>query len=351
MENVVVSRNVQLNILWANIETSLGGRYNRPMDGKIIYLCAVCGKPLTRPHSYGGRTFCDFHISAFYEDLPEFWRVTAITFGIGIVVVTVLALSNIIAPPNIGTTARIVTGIGVCCVIPATWILLWYRLQSSKNTELSSFFLVVIIIGVLFAAAVTHPLSLSVFGLEQWFSRTSPTNRFVGSILLNGFFHLFVIYGMVRYFAWFHPSFTNRSYGVVLTLAACWGYATTLNIFYVIDHGGLNLLSGSLRLLSQLCAFVAPSIILGYFLGMNRFEDLPPYFLAVGLAVSACLNGLLLYAGSELNYVGLSLTQNGFSPWPGALVNLLSVLASSIIVSGLLRRQNALTRARVEMGI
>jgi hypothetical protein len=82
-------------------------------------------------------------------------------------------------------------------------------------------------------------------------------------------------------------------------------------------------------------------------LGRNRFEDLPIVYLTSGLGIAALLNGVLLYAGTELNNIRLGIDQDGFSPWPGFVFSMAVLIATYAAVYGLTRRHNALTRARL----
>ena len=269
--------------------------------------------------------------------------------GLGALLLTVagLLIADLIFGARLNADMRILAGMAFVSLSPLVWITLYYRSSRRNRAGASPWPPLLFALGSLVAVAVTHPIFSSIIELELWLSRTNATNRFLAHILLNGFFHMFVLYALVRYLSWDHPSFDHRVHGLVLTLSACLGYATALNFFFIIDHEGLTILYGGLRLISQLCAFVAPALILGYFLGINRFEDMPFYYLSAGLLLSAVANGLLLYAGSELNYVGLSLTQTGFSPWPGFVASVLALVATGATIYGLLRRQNALARARL----
>jgi len=125
-------------------------------------------------------------------------------------------------------------------------------------------------------------------------------------------------------------------------------YAATLAVLYLLDHGTLTLLSGNLRLLTIQASIIASSIILGYFVGQNRFQDMPPFYLSLGVAVSAVINGLLLFASTELDNSSLGITQSGFSPWPGIVASMLALAGAFALISGLMRRQNSIIQARLE---
>jgi hypothetical protein len=64
--------------------------------------------------------------------------------------------------------------------------------------------------------------------------------------------------------------------------------------------------------------------------------------------MAAGINGLLLFAGVELNSVGLSITNDAYSPWPGMVLSLVILIVTYVTILGLLRRHNSLTKARLE---
>ena len=120
-----------------------------------------------------------------------------------------------------------------------------------------------------------------------------------------------------------------------------------INALFIIDRNGLTFLNGGLHTLTHFAPYLAPSLILGYFLGRNRFEDLPFYYLTAGVALATFVNGLLLYVANELNLGPLRIASDGFAPWPGFIVNMIVLLIVYAAVFGLLKRHNSLTRARI----
>ncbi len=123
-----------------------------------------------------------------------------------------------------------------------------------------------------------------------------------------------------------------------------------MNTLFVLESGGLVLVNGSFRLIAQMSAYLVGSLVIGFFLGRNRFEDMPVYYMSAGMTLAALLTGTLLYASAELNRIRLNLTSDGFSPWPGLVFSLAVLALTYGAVYGLLRRHNALTRARLERG-
>jgi RsiW-degrading membrane proteinase PrsW (M82 family) len=245
-------------------------------------------------------------------------------------------------------TIRFIIGIGLSVLPGLAWLFFIYRNATRTHTEIPALLLIVFVLAALFAAAIVRPLLYSLINLDDWLASTTPSNRFLGSILIGGFSHAFVLYAIVRYTVWQTPAFTRRVDGVLYELAAGWGYTSAFNLLFVLDQGGLTLLNGSLRLITQTGAYLSASLIIGYFLGRNRFENLPFFYLGLGFVLAAIINGLLLYAGSELNNIRLGFDQSGFSPWPGLVVVLLVLALSFGTVYGLFRRHNALTKARLE---
>ena len=310
--------------------------------------CTVCDKEDSTIRSYGGRDYCETHIHLFYEDSRELWQACILTFGSIIVTIISSAIFSILAPSDLSGTSLPVAGM-IASVIPGVvWIVSLYRYGRLWNGAISPLVPIVSVTGILSAAAISHPFSNNLIGLGLWLTKTTALNRLLGDILLGGLFHTYVIFMIVRIAGWTHATFYNRVTGITLTLAVTVGYSTMLCLMYVFDSGGLLVLSGNLRLVSMLCSLIAPGLVLGYFVGISRFEDLPFTQLTIGFGSAAALNGLLTYISTETGYVGLSLTQNGFSPWPGAVICMVITIGTFIAVYGLIQRQNHIAQARIE---
>jgi RsiW-degrading membrane proteinase PrsW (M82 family) len=310
--------------------------------------CTVCGQLLARNLEYKRRYYCDIHYSLFYQDTRPVWRASTLTLGILAAMLVALAIGSQVSPETFGSVTPPSTGILFVVFPVLVWFAALYRIGARIQFRLTALPVTIFVLAALLSAAVTRPFLHSIVNLDTWLGQTTSTNRLMGDILLNGFTHTFTIYALMRYIVWDSPAFARRTDGVMFALAASWGYATLVNILYVIDLGGVTLLNGGLRLITQLCTFLVTGLILGYFLGRNRFEDMPVYHLSVGLILSATVNGFLLYAGSALNLTSLSLTQSGFSPWPGVALSMGILILSFTTIRGLLQRQNALTQAKLE---
>jgi len=309
--------------------------------------CTVCGRQLSERQEYGGRPYCSIHLAMFPQDLPFVWQASTLTFGTILLLVVGLAIASRIALVTNFIIRTPVVGVALALAPGLTWLALLYRAAARRQITLSPLLPTLLILAALVAAGIGRPLLLGFLNLDLWLSQTSPSNRFLGNVLLYGFEYAFTLYALIRYTVWRTPIFTHRIDGVLYGLAASWGYGSIFLLISVLEQGGITPLNGGLRILNRLGAYLAPGLVIGYFLGRNRFEDMPIYYLSAGLSMAGVLNGIMLYAGTELNNIRLGIDQDGFSPWPGLVFSMLVLAATYASVYGLTRRHNALTRARI----
>jgi hypothetical protein len=318
------------------------------MTGQLYSQCTVCKRTVEKSREFGRRQYCEEHFAAFTQDMPSLWQACGITFGLLVILIALVGIGGGILDFKPSRAVTVAIGFALALLPPAFWMSTLYQFARRHRHSLSPLLPTLFLLGALLAAAFTRPVLYDMLNFPDWLSRAGQTNRLLGSILLTGFLHMFLLYALVRYTIWRTPVFTNRADGLLYTVSAEWGYASMLAALFVIDRDGITLLNGGLRVITLLPAYLAPALIVGYFLGRNRFEDMPFYYLTSGLCMAAVLNGLLLYAGTELNNVSLSFTEDAYSPWPGMIFNVLALAISYGAIVGLLRRHNALTRAQLE---
>lgn len=321
------------------------------MSTDIRTHCTICGQALSAPLEYRGRRYCNTHFDLFYQDTRPLWRANLLTFGLMALIVFGLAIGNEIMRGQPGAITLRGVGLLLATVPAFMWLIFLYRIGARDQFHLSLLPITLFVLAALLSAAATRPFLHDIIDFDAWIGRATTSNRFLGTILLSGFTHTFMLYVLIRYIAWNSLAFVRRTDGVMYALAASWGYALVFNVLFVIDLGQPALLNGGLRLIAHLCTFLTTGLILGYFLGRNRFEDLPVYYPSVGMILAATVNGFLLYAGSALNSTRLGLTQSGFSPWPGLALNVAVLAFTYSSVYGLSQRQNTQTKARLEQGI
>jgi hypothetical protein len=321
------------------------------MSTDIRTHCSICGGVLNIPQEYRGRLYCNTHFELFYQDTRPLWRATLLTFGLMGLIVFGLAIGNEVVRDRPSATILLGVGLLISTVPAFAWLVFLYRLGARLQFHLSLLPITLLVLAALLSAAATRPFLHDIVNVDVWMGRATTSDRFWGTILLSGFTHTFMLYVLIRYVAWSSLAFVRRTDGVMYALAASWGYAAVFNILFVIDLGQPALLNGGLRLIAHLCTLLSTGLILGYFLGRNRFEDMPVYYLSAGVILAAAVNGFLLYASSALDSVSLGLTESGFSPWPGIALNIAVLALAYSSVYGLTQRQNALTKARLEQGI
>lgn len=308
--------------------------------------CTVCGRSDPDGREYGRRPYCVEHLNAFVADVPAVWQASTLAFGTLLLLIIATGIASAILPPTQTISAAVAV---VLITLPGlVWLTALYRFSRQTGADVTPLLPTVMLIGALIAAAAIRPLLHNLLEIPQWLSLTTQSNRLLGNLLINGFINSFVIYSIVRFTVWRTPVFVHRVDGVVFAVGVGWGYTTMLASLYLLDQGGITVLNGSLRALSMLCANLAPAYILGFFLGRNRFEDMPFFYLTSGLAMAAGINGLLLFATVELNNVALGVTQDAYDAWPGMILAAVLLIATYATIFGLMRRHNGLTRARLE---
>lgn len=283
----------------------------------------------------------------FTEDVPPIWRASTLTFAVVLAVAAAIGVMAGIFGIELDGTGRIAASVTIAVLPGIAWMFFLYNSASRRGGDLSPLLPTIFVLAALIAAALTRPLLFELLQLDLWLTRTNALNRFFGNVLIGGPIHVFALYAIIRYTVWRTPTFEHRVDGLMFSLAAGWGYASMINALFVLDRNGLTLLNGGLFTLAHMGPYITPSLILGYFLGRNRFEDMPFYYLTAGVVLSIGLNGLLMYTASELNITRLRITADAFAPWPGFIVNMIVLALVYAAVFGLVRRHNHLTRARL----
>jgi RsiW-degrading membrane proteinase PrsW (M82 family) len=182
-----------------------------------------------------------------------------------------------------------------------------------------------------------------VFVLQNWMYTTWWV-QLLASILVIGFVQEFLVYASVRYSIYRSRDFDERVDGVIYAIAAGLGYATVLNFQYVMQHGGVDVGVGAMTVTINALAQAGFAGIIGYFLGQAKFETTPRYWLALGVALAAVLNGVFFFLEDQVTMRGLS-----FTPLNGVILAGVFAFVILAIVFFLIRRANAETMAIARM--
>jgi len=261
----------------------------------------------------------------------EFLLITSLVVFVGIV----YALDGALKPVFTASTL-LLTGVFLALVPAAIWLIFFYS-QDRLEPEPKGYVLGVFALGALFAAAVGVPLVENVFRVSHWiYANTTAT--ILGGILVVGFTQEFLKYAAVRYSIYHSNEFDEATDGVIYATAAGLGYATVLNIQFVISNGGVDLGTGVIRMAIVALAQASFSGITGYFLGRAKFESEQVWWMPLGITLAAVFNGLFNWLRGLVSQTNVSLSNVAVNPWPGLAFAAVVAFATTGIVLWLVRR-------------
>jgi protease PrsW len=261
----------------------------------------ICCVDQERPgtHAISGRWFCDDHFKKATYARAGYWRTGLIAIiGLLLFVGAVVALDAALQPQLSGA-ALVLTGLLLALVPAALWLVFFYqqdRLEPEPVGNVARMF----VIGLALAGAIGIPLTDQLFAVQNWLYRDTATT-WLASIFVTGAVEAFIIFATVRYFIFDSAEFDERTDGVIYGTAAGLGYATALNLQFILANGGAALGSGEVFVAEVALAHAAIGGLLGYFLGRAKLEQDPVWWLPVGLALAAVLNGLFLILRGQLD--------------------------------------------------
>lgn len=300
-------------------------------------ICCVCHRPLgEEAETLGGRLYCPEHYARVTAEHNGLWTSGLIEIGGVVGLSALVALLALLIKPRF--SAPVLIGIGmVLAIVPsAFWMVFFYR-QDRLEPEPKTYVIAVFALGMLLCNALAIPIVEDLFRVRDWLP-TNTLTHIVGSILVVGVVQEFLKYVAVRYSVYMTPEFDERIDGIIYASAAGLGFATVLNIHYVIANGGVDLYTGVLQMAVTALAQASFAGITGYFLGRAKFEVEPVWWQAVGVTLAAVLNGLFYWASSVITQVGL-----GINPWWGVLLAIVVAATSVVAVRLLMRRANQIT--------
>ncbi len=303
------------------------------MDAKVC--CVDHERPGT--HVIAGRWFCDEHYAKATHKRSGVWRSAAIAVvGLLVFVAVVVGLDTALKPDLTGA-GLILAGVVLALVPAALWLSFFY-LQDRLEPEPVGHVARMFVIGLALAGAVGIPLTDQLFKVQDWLYRDTLTN-ILGSIFVIGTVEAFIVFATVRYFIFDSPEFDERTDGVVYATAAGLGYATALNLQFILTSGGSALGTGEVFVAEVALAQAAFGGLLGYFLGRAKLEQEPVWWLSSGLALTALLNGLFHYVSGLVDPGTISAGGGGGLPsFTGLLAAGGLAIVVTVIVAFLINR-------------
>ena len=298
-------------------------------------LCCVCHQQPAVKY-IGQRPFCEEHYRAATYERAGIWRSLLILLVAMAAFVGLVYVGMLVVQPVFTATSLLVTGMLLAIVPALIWLAFFYQ-QDRVEPDPKGYVLGVFALGGLLAAAVGQPLLDGVFRMSQWLYADTLTTL-VGSILVVGFVQEFLKYAAVRYSIYTSPEFDEATDGVIYATAAGLGYATVLNLQFVVASGGLDLTTGVIRMVVVALAQASFAGITGYFLGRAKFESEPVWWMPLGLSLAALANGVFTWLRGQVVQGGLSLSGSAANPWLGLLLAALVAGATTGLVLWLTRR-------------
>lgn len=304
--------------------------------------CCVCHKSVgDDAPSIGNRSYCEEHYAKVGHDRSSVWRSSAVTLVALLIFAVLVIVVALVAKPELEGTALIAAGIGLALVPAVIWMVFFY-LQDLLEPEPKRYVILVFVVAALLASAVGLPVIRGLFKVQDWLGY-SLLVTLLGSILVIGFVQEFLKFAAVRYSVYMLPEFDERMDGILYGTAAGLGYATMLNIYYVVDSGGVNLEVGIVRIVVTALAQASFAGITGYFLARAKFEDEPVWWLALGLTIAAVLNGLFSVLLGGVTRTRAVLTGEMVTPWYGLVLAALFAGAILVVLLALMRRAGRMT--------
>jgi RsiW-degrading membrane proteinase PrsW (M82 family) len=249
----------------------------------------------------------------------------------------VVALIAQITQPQLSGGSLIAVGV-ILAVVPAViWLIAFYR-QDKLEPEPKQYIVGMFLLGAILAQAIGQPLIRDFFRFQEWAGQDLLLT-FLGSFLIVGVIQEFLKYAAVRYTIFGSTEFDEPVDGIIYAASAGLGYATMLNIQYVISNGGVDLGVGVVRCAVEALSQASTAGVVGYFLGQAKFKKMGPLWLPSGLLLAALLNAIV----SELLVYAPTLgTQFGFNIWAALIV---AVVIAGAIFAALLVIMQRLSRS------
>jgi len=292
-----------------------------------------------RIYVLGGRSYSETQ----YRNLARENRAAAwpLLVSVGAVVIFAAAVAALfgLSGLKLEGTGLYIAGIVMALVPAAIWLVAFYS-QDRLEPEPKSFVIGVFLLGAALAVGIGQPLIRNFFGVQNWTGNNLGVDL-LAAILIVGFTQEFLKYAAVRYTVFYTREFDERVDGIIYGAAAGLGYATMLNLQYIVGNGGVDMVVGVMRVATLALAHASFSGVTGYFIGIAKFERKGPFWLPMGITIAAVLNGVVSFLLGQVTRIG----GFSFNPWYALILAVVVAGITFYVLFTIIRRLNAATLA------
>lgn len=250
-----------------------------------------------------------------------------------------LAVAYFIPSPQPGIPL-ITLGV-VMALIPAIiWLAFFYQ-RDNVEPEPKRLVARIFFFGALAAAAVAVPVT-KLFFQETIAQLDSVFARFVVTVFSISLVQEVLKVAMVRYVVLGTDEFDEHPDGIVYGLATGLGFATVLNIDFVLGSGGVLPLQGAIQATNNALIHGALGAFTGYFVGRVKLDGERIGWLASGLAIATLVNAFFYTVSTEVVSLGLS-----FQPGYALVVAVVLAIGLGLVLFALFRRAHKLAAGQL----
>ncbi len=300
------------------------------MDGS----CRICARPATA--TLGAYRFCDRHRDRALSQRGGLWRADVLSLLLLAAFVVGVALLDGALDPDLSDAALVALGAVVSLVPAAVWLAFFWR-RDRLEPEPKGMVLGVFALGWLAAGALSTPLLAPMTDIAGRLDEAGLATELAGRILITGVIQMTLIYLIVRLSVYTSAEFDEWTDGILYGTAAGLGLATWTNMAFIVESGGAEPVSAALRV--TLTALVVGSLggLVGWFLGHDRLEVRPTWWMPVGIMLAAVLDGIywILRASVTGGLAGLT------STWAGLVLAILLAVGVTGFLAIAVRRELA----------
>jgi RsiW-degrading membrane proteinase PrsW (M82 family) len=259
------------------------------------------------------------------------WQADLVSVAaLALLVVVIFVLDNALQPV-FSKNSLLAAGIILAFIPTIVWLGFFYR-RDRLEPEPKGLVLQLFLLGGLLAAGIGIPLVEKVFDVQSWLTRSTWTHL-LGAILVIGFTQEFLKYAAVRYSVFQSSEFDECVDGIIYATAAGLGYATVLNINFVVNSGGVDLGIGFMHITITALAHASFGGVVGYFLGRSKFNDKPLWWMPAGVSLAAVLNGVFFFLRSTVTRRAISTSGASFQAWFGFILAAVLVIVVTALLS------------------